>query len=756
MLARARGSIFIRSFTCSPASLQSSSSGKKKAPPESSIIVLSAKDSIFSKAKRRKPTINSSHLLHLFDIDAQKDKLLVFKPKMTTDQDLINSINGLKPLEVKVSPKKYSQIRSDLNKSYTNEQLKFYLRKAYDSKGVSKLKKHHSILHLLNNEWNLVQSEDVNKEDDLIMDKTLQLESPEQLFLLLSSNGLIIFHWTRTGAKIAVSPDELQIITRGPRPTLNYIEVSLSKLLAQVHRTTIDFSPILALFSQIGRTLPIDLLSKLSNVYFKKEEQDGVYTLSSLTPSDVNTVKSLTLEAMGYSPRTKDLYLLNGTPDTAKKFPIKGDHSLAWMCSDMTRLQVPKRLSPPKVSEQKEEIFQEIDDLYEKIKSLGKELHASNVISKVQNDFLLNTKVNPNEVLVEQDFPNLEGQLPNEIITGEKQDLTYSEMRDRYYQPEIVDEQLEDEEPIPLRPAQDTPELRRTGKTVFDFDVSRAYQHLSNFIPPKDTVSPENWGAPIFTATLGHSLNSSPHEHFFNPSLSFINKTINRLGFYGLDTKSADQFESLKRLDSYDYFLQVKLVPDLFTSMEDFEKYPPVELLFDIKKIANKPRTNFIDTHTLRVVTTNVENNVIVPLPDAVADVKFSSTITSNLINEYNNDLRQWLNGQDELYTFLQNTGGLGQQYSTKTGVGNIRTPDQVILKIGDREVPYIITDVLHRKQLDLQFGNRLVQFAIQENQHNRKVSECSLVGNLEGGMTEEEFQKFVMDVNQFINSICI
>ncbi|ODV94607.1 hypothetical protein PACTADRAFT_50479 [Pachysolen tannophilus NRRL Y-2460] len=717
----------------------------KKPPKRSEIIILNPFESRGGKRKKSSHGSNGNSfekpMLNLYDFAKHKDTLLVFKTKVPYTQ-LIKSIDTMKPLQIETSPKRFDQLCDDLKNAYTLPQLQDYLVEYYGYKRnkVKKFVKSKLIDEILLNCWKLIKSDKINETEDLIMEETISL-TPRDLFLILSDNGILLFHWSRLGAKIAVSTTEQKLIIRAPRPTLRYIQLSLNKILTtKIKSSTLDLTEITKIFQKSMKEIPFHDLQTISNVYFGKSQNDNeTYVLSALGNDRISLVKrliALSLDSHEFSSRE---ILINGLEENnyqnteLMKFKVVAELSLPWIYKNKEWFRYKNPVSKVKELSYQEIFEHDID--YENIEADITELMKENLKLEQSQDI---------EDVVYGDSTTNDNFESNSSIG----------LNDFHHSASTEKETLETDQQKPLT----TTSISKDGKKdnisttsissidQFQIDKDSLFDRLIKIQPNFSKMAKDKYSVPMFTTTYGQLLLDNSGNHYFNNHLPFMKKFIEKLPLFNPVTN--DEIVAGTREfflnDQYSYFHQIKLIPNIYDNVANLQKFPNIEFWFETD---NKYRPNF---QSLRILTTEAEKSLYLSLPSRNSDLNISSAILGEFETNFNNN-EDWLSDQPGIKDFLKNA-----LVKDRGSVGIHDFPSKVNISIGDEKVSYLLVEHLFRRQLEVKFNNQLLQFSIIDGgEYSGRKLEANLIGNYNNDeMTREKFDKFIDDsldmVDQF------
>ncbi|AOA61462.1 Protein that coordinates expression of mitochondrially-encoded genes [Komagataella phaffii CBS 7435] len=701
--------------------MQAVANGNVKKPPKAhKIIILKAEDSLSRNRrifeKQLQPEIEP--IMNLLDFESQKKQLLVFQTKVT-EKVLIDSIHTMKPSDVNVSVNRFEQIAQDLASSYTLNQLRLYCQTYYNDQIPHKISKKKLITDIiLSKHWNLQKTSSIDPLRDVITEKVIQLSGTRDLFLLLSSDGIILQHWAKTGATIAVSTEDSQLTVRATKATVDFIEVMLAKILEKKETQLINMSIIKEIMNDVHLSdFPLNQLMTVSNVHFKKiDDSDELFSMCSLGSNKIELAKRLLVAALNYRPNTTESVIQLTDKSSTIFFPYNESTTLPWNyhAHGLYRLRTPHK----RVSQDSKVQFEPVgEDLVENLKGILEQIDQ-----------------------VEQEITKIEGLQEQEQIPHENNpDLSFDELEEIAYKD--TNTELNNETDQILTEFQENGLSNKIDSTVSDLtiDPARVFSALSGINGTKNDVE--------YVASLGKVLFPNQNvgdDHYFQGHVPSIKQLVNSLPLFSQHDPSFSETQ-----DSYDHYLRIKFLPSLFEKGDstqiiesvdkDSLKKPPVEFWFPIQ---NHHEKKTVQIEGLQVVRVNQEKNVSIPLPSEVCDVRFSSNETTPIVrpNETSQDFSIWLKDQPGIREFLQNsTIALGSRLNLLSNVN---------IEIHGETVNYTFTEIEQRRQLELNYRQHLLQYsAVEGGLLGGKRTEVNLVNMAEAPATTESFAKFSKDV---------
>lgn len=305
--------------------------GIKKPPVPQDYIVLGARSSRLMPAHRR-PKITRKEA-RIEAVEEQRKNLLVFMDDQNSEEAIFQNISMLKPMNEKVSEKRYAQLIGELSKGYKKSQLIAYFNK-HAPPEISRLgksaNKRFSSQRILDALWNLQISYDVSESSDVLIEKAVNLTRRE-MFIIMADQGSLPRSWTKGGARILINFDEQKIIIIASALTYDWIQASLHNALSSAKTRLIEVSGVDE-FCPIG-TLPLDRIQRLSGTFVEVNEENKVIVATSNKLSNIDHAKRMIVDALGYVPRQERKTIIND--DIAKNefqfSRVINDDSLSWI-----------------------------------------------------------------------------------------------------------------------------------------------------------------------------------------------------------------------------------------------------------------------------------------------------------------------------------------------------------------------------------------------------------------------------------------
>ncbi|CAN6646068.1 hypothetical protein TRVA0_021S01596 [Trichomonascus vanleenenianus] len=631
----------------------------KKPPPKQDYIILGARSS--QLLPRKKPAIQPVEPVRLEVLDEQRQQLLVFKSAAKSSKVVAASISSMKPLSSEVSAKRYDQLRSDLNKSFTATQLREFVRASSDLGGVSKWNKTQCIDKIVDDLWGVTVSNTVEESSDVIVEKTIPL-SRRDLFVILSHNGRLPRSWTKSGARIIILSDEGKLVVRSSQATFDWILASLHKALSGIKTTEID----LANLRRIGNVdaLPLKRIQGLSNAHLEFNPAKTKLIASASSRSELKYAERLLVYSLNYTPRVETVDLVEEKPSPGSSYMrVIEDDAMDWTERGLPWARL--RQSNPKTT------ISDILGVPDKAK-----IEAEKASETRKREFLLTTN-------------------------GTKDGSVVSEAGEGYdnYANAIVDTILSrvntprnSSDPVTFT-ATFGYLLKEEGgpRTAFMTNIPEVQERCSRLPFFNMDIAVEESTTTTATEAPSEATNtaSASGDELWKKLLEKLETT----------EKAKDDSEGplavrTKEVDEYAYLAQVKLVPSPTKyTPEELRELPPLELWLEID-----PVTSVGDLESARLAQVDHETRLRVSLPDKPADVSYTTSI---------------VNFCDQTQEGVQNF--LAKSHFVFSGKSTVRVPNSLAVNIDGRDVTYVYQTLYYRRQVDLAYRNHILQLSMIE-----------------------------------------
>lgn len=658
------------------------------------------------------------------------------------------SVEDFKPNNSTISQSKHDQLKSTLIQAFTAAQLGEYLNSYYQKSAYCHLKKSIKtsksklIRYIIRDIWKLTISDEALM-DDLLITSRIPL-SKTDLFLLLSENGFIIQYLSRVGVQISLDPTKgIQFV--GTESQVRNAEIMLNSIMLQATRETLDLSYIKKLFLEKYNEFLISKVIKNTEVYFENVSND-IYDLLTLNSNQIKRAKRLLVWLLNYNQHIHNELLLSNNDKNNRLVPYKDDEALSWN----TRL----------------------DHLYK----LQSNIDTSN--NKIfQHDLL---KFSP-QMLNSTDFDNYRRHVND--AKNQSTEKLEKESWDLLNKMGMIQEgeiELLKEEPNTISSSN----LSIKEKTGFSKEeIQKMHQKLINFEYRKKLFGQNNsdLNQPIITITLGNILfegksedNYKPNldtntKYQFNSNIPFINDQILSLPLYNNRNLSIQDQNLLLNNDPHTYAVQIKFLPSPYEKQSTKHmNYPPVELWVELNDRLTP------DIETLEVVTVEGENNLYVSMPDSKADMKICCQLSGKLLveDEINEDITdpaiEILRDSKDVETILDSISKRYSKFKSQPGISKFLKKSKlnfsgksatsinphIDIIINGETVRYHYINLCYRRQLELVYGERLIQFNIVEGGSlgGRRI-EINIIGDLNGDISLESFIDILSDARSLLNS---
>lgn len=326
---------------------------KQKRAHNESLSILEGVDLGYSNTRTVDQADSKADILK--ELDKKGKNLLVFKSSVSEEQ-AIRSIDSQRPVKLEMSKQRYEQLKNLLQSAYTASQLQGYCKKMFKHGMVNKNKKT-LISKIMNEFWGCKIDENMKEEEDLIVERSIDITTRDMSLLLLTDNGKILHNMARIGAILAVSPEENKIIIRASLNVIRYVEISLDRILKNVYTEDIPIKDIIKNHSENFNLAVndinhiVDLVQREADVYIEKSadsSSDDIYSVSSFGKKRIETAKLLLVWMGNYEPQTTMSKLIAPVAESVSEpleYPYTNMESFDWLnrTKQWFRLQYPEK-----------------------------------------------------------------------------------------------------------------------------------------------------------------------------------------------------------------------------------------------------------------------------------------------------------------------------------------------------------------------------------------------------------------------------
>ena len=670
----------------------------------------------------------SSKDAHNMNLSVERDykNLLQFK-YVVSDDDFLNIIDELRPSSDIVSIKQLTELTQNLNKSFTQKQLRIYQQERCPeiSVKVSSTKKK-MISQLIADYWGLKIT--LDSTVDLQSSTRIDLSKKRDLFLLLSNRGFLPQHWSMIGAQLSLGKSRKELVVKGSKNIVDFVQASWNDILNNISKSTVELGDLMQFYDRLHKKLDLDTLQHQTGVHFDKVSIGGgdeeSYVLSALKRSAINEVKIEMLKATEYRHGCNKSIINELVERAREEEKTRGGNELYKM--EICDGSLPWYIDPAKYFR------------YSIAKTRVREslLTDDNVlVSKLSNE-VQDLKIEVEEARERFEYNYVQTQDDHEskkIFRSDKKffhldkpTANHGENRDIEIDHEAIEKELQSDEfkPNPKRLTLDSFVNVKVGKLLID----RTNEKNTHF---DDNV-------PEVLRKLGSLQLMDKESHLFGSSGGILNKFTKQL--------------------------YMRLIPNGFKNetFDRFLNYPSVEVLLDLKD-------DKLEVNKFSAFVCESEQNVEVGLPQTNYDLKFQRSHNSMLV--YNKD--QWiLNGRKEsefqgeekgdeendvvknkkqLNMFISQIGKLNLQLRTSEGLrAMIRQfkHKPYTLYFDLRGVKYSAVQVEHVRSIELEYEGLPVSFSLRnDGQHER--AEVSM---LRENTTNEDFARTSVKLAQLLS----
>lgn len=673
-------------------------------------------------------------------------------------------IEGLRPHDTEISVHRYDDLKQSLVKSFTKNQLKEYLQKAYkrdnpktSEKKSSNARKDKIASQIITGAWNIKVTEKISTLEDLLVSKSVKLTKP-QLFLLLAQNGFLVRYLSRSGVKILFRLEAETIVFTGTEQQVTSAEIVLNHILKRSYSEIINLDAIKRLSNKENNDAYLNKVVRNSEVYFQNIGGDN-YELTALNKNQIKRSKRLLLWILDYNKHRRNFLKLPKRLSDTELVPFKDDDSMTWSNREDDFFVIKTKHSI------KNQVLDSMIKRYSQLFASDDTLDYDNSINEVKS---LPHNLEHHNKLSAQSLEILK-----DLGVSNSDDTENRHSRESL----VKSSTLTDFEELSQLDVDDIEDMH---KTLTDF----SYRTNLSGIPR------EHWNPPIITLTPGNILFASRDNddkavipnppaiedestmYRFNPNVPLLHDKILSLPLEGFDSNNKLQKNLGLVNDPHNYVIQMKFMPSPFCedegiSFEEKMSYPPVEIWVELND-KSKP-----DLDTLRVVTVEVDNSYYVSLPGCNSDVKISCQISGDLLSfGESTALRE--NQEDQIHSIediLNSTTRRYKHYTNQPGViqflkesvldfsGKVTTSIAPILNltINGKRLTYNYISMSYRRQLNVLLNtsgsNRLIQVDLVEGGSlgGRKI-ELNMAGDLYGNTDIDMFKSLLKDSSALLN----
>ncbi|KAG0683393.1 hypothetical protein C6P40_004070 [Pichia californica] len=568
-------------------------------PSKSELILapLKKKHSPIERLTLKKKIISQANDKNL-KIERDYKNLMQFKHTVSND-DFLNIIEELKPTNSVITIKQLSELSLNLDKAFRLKQIREYIETSCPEIVMKKTMSKKKLINLIISEhWRLKVT--LDPTDDLLEETRLDLSNKRDLFLLLSNRGFLPQHWSLIGAQLSLGKSRKELVVRGSKNIVNFVQASWNDLLNNISTDTLDLREVTQFYDRLGKKLDLNTLQKECGVYFDKVNvENDSYVLSAIKNISISNAKIEILKATEYRSGCDNNLVLKELIDDAikedKDMVIKmeiSDDCLPWYIKPENYFRysiVKKRLRESLLSDESM-IFESLNKEVQELK-----IEVEEAKEKFEFNYLESEKGGNNDKAIDNKFFHIK----------ENQDIIKpSTILDK-----INIENFEKE----------------INKCEFTNKNDESKLMLDNVISVK-------FGKLLFEK--GKNLQNT----YFSENLSEVIRNVGKLEVMD---KNARLFGTTGGImNRFIKQIYVKLIPNGFWggNFNHFVKYPSIEILFELKD--GKLRVNQFSSFL-----SEFEKNIEVGLPENEIDLKFQNSYNSMFI--YNKD--QWLlNGYKE------------------------------------------------------------------------------------------------------------
>lgn len=549
-----------------------------------------------------------------FQIERDYKNLMQFKYSVSSD-DFINIIEELRPTTPVVTVKQLTELSSNLDKSFRGKQIRQYIEQSCPEIALKKsMSKKKLINKIISEHWKLKVT--LDPTGDLVSETRIDLSNKRDLFLLLSNRGFLPQHWSLIGAQLSLGTTRKELVVRGSKNIVNFVQASWNDLLNNISTDTVDLGAVAAFYKSLGKKLDINTLQHECGVYFDQVSIDkNSYVLSAIKNASISNAKIEILKATEYR---------------------KGHHnSVVTDLLEMVKAEYPDLLIRREVSDE----------------SLPWYIKQENYFRYSMTKKRLRESLLSDESMIVESLSNEVQELKVEVEEArEKFEYNYVQTEDESNAKKHLKSRKSDNK---LFHIEDGPvAVSDSDKLSAALDVSHIKKELTEDEFEGKNDSSKLMLDNVVSVKFGKLLLEKQAEEETKRNNSYFSENlpevIRQVGKLELMDKESRLFGATGGImNRFNRQIYVKLIPNGFWGgkFENFVQYPSIEILFDLKD-------GKLETNGFSAFMSEYEKNVEVSLPHLDVDMKFQSSYNSMLV--YNRD--QWiLNGRpEELFRGLE------------------------------------------------------------------------------------------------------
>ncbi|EGW31038.1 uncharacterized protein SPAPADRAFT_52221 [Spathaspora passalidarum NRRL Y-27907] len=694
--------------------------------------------------------------------------------------DLQTNIEYYLPVENTVGSSKYENISKGLSKAFTKRQLKEYVDEMKKKpefhhvvyrkvKGKRVVIKEDYIDTILLDIWKLTKTEG-QLVTDVFERKTVPVTKPQQ-YLLHPERSSLFSELKALGVSVEMKNGALHM--SGTQTSLDIAEHRIKNTISGFERKEIDLSHLAEQFNKAGRAaLLFKYVQETLHVYFQHIE-DGKYIIHAEYMGSIDLAKQLLIWALDFNPHIVNEIYNKHELFNHKFIPVSNDESLAW------------------VEKSTNSFYQQMKDfktptnplLVSKLSKMRDPIVESNVLNELVDQKALERKAMEEKALKE--LSGISSLFKEETDNFGMDEFEKLSLNDELSQSKEETDQLVTKEHVSLS-SED--ELLTTDMTEesskedgFEFDEEPLTVELSDYFSDSavdnlyEQLNDTSYAARLkgvpgdailskaITAQFGNILLKSEKSDELFPKFEtvtaesefkFVSNGIPYISDIITSLPSAAESVDIP----YTTKVQIRFAPSLFhtsegstKSVKEYLDYPPVEIQADINTFGVP------NPETMLVYTAEAVKNIAIPFPKAACDVQLSKVIAGDLLKidhesseqevsdeEISSSSRRFKN-QPDLPRYLEESN------LKFKGDKKLSCKPSIDININGEKVRYDFVNVTHRTEIPFLFRDRIITLAIVEGGEFGGRRTEIVMG--EGELSKEEFQWFLTDVAQLLQS---
>lgn len=632
---------------------------------DDSLIILNPRQAGILRAKPRRYNKKVNGLLKIPD---GVPPLESFETSLKNAEPVVSAIHSHRPESLGITELRFNSIKNELVKGFKKAHLEDYCRA--NNVGTSlykKLTKPNLAQFIMANVWKrFIRNPSSQQEGSVLTENILDL-SEQELVLVLGGNGRLLREWSKSGARIAISPYHSQIIVTSTQETFDWISASLSHFLESVKSSEFNIAELKTMADPVRFPEYLATIQKLTDTYFRGLNDDSassdtliIYSAGKYRNTNANVAKRLMIHLIqpalvkAWKPSA---WWFNTDPESQETSTFQSfddSDSLEWM----ERMRKWSRWETLKIKPSLNELKQEKKVVY-KLDSL----HAPEFASAEANH---STETSLSAQLEHIVHKLVEKHPVKNSLNGENVSATLT-VTPGFVLHEHVEKSALPHVGIPKTFTSNIPFVANFASTLPLYSKDTRHEDMVEELTKEKAVKSNNSSEPDLWAdilNLGSHIDESGGKVFANRR------------------KDLDLQSNLR-------LIQMKFVPDPRNGSAT--EFPPVEAWAELPPFGASH--NSLLTKIPRVVAVPIEASSYISLPNFKSDLKFTFAHT------YPIEI------SSEVEDYFMRKCRFGR-------VGPIDIKPEIEFNFGDRKEPYLYHSSAYVTLAELDFRNHLLQLS--------------------------------------------